>query len=73
MTKKIQLHIVKECSQSFGQIVSEYDELEDELIQMDEDTWCVEVPYEADELSCQNDIAELLARYGFMQDIDYTF
>jgi hypothetical protein len=73
LLKEIAFHVFNEIKFEFRDAVDANAELRDELKQLDDNTWCIEVPFDASEIECQQDVAELLSRYGYMEMWDYTF
>ena len=65
---------VKDCSLgAFKATLEKNEELRDELMRADRNTWYIVVPDEAEIADGENDIRELLNEYGMIEGEDYEF
>lgn len=65
---------VKDCSLgAFKATLEQNEELRDELMRADRNTWYIVVPDEAEIADGENDIRELLNEYGMIEGEDYEF
>lgn len=58
---------------AFKATLEQNEELRDELMRADRNTWYIVVPDEAEIADGENDIRELLNEYGMIEGEDYEF